>query len=349
MKIKRFRAASFSDALNEIKKTFGEEAIILSSEQISSDLVEVVAAVDYEREEKKKAQPVREHDDNEIRHLRREIEQLRDILILMKRNGYQMRIPDRKYSLLKILTGVSIKEEFALRLCEKADDIHSLIEVLSREISTMDIKSSKKLVMLFGPTGSGKTSTVIKLASQAIKRGERIAIISLDNYKIGGAEQLKAYTRILRIPFVKTIDIEEIRKTMERFTDVDRIFIDTAGRHPSDERYLNQLKTLCESDLPLETHLIMSASSDNEFLMDSYKYYKEIDIDCLGFTKLDEAVSKGCIYNLSLIYQKPIAYITTGQRIPQDIVFPESKSLARIILGYTERKSSMKSYEGVDQ
>jgi flagellar biosynthesis protein FlhF len=349
MKIKRFRAGNFSDALKEIKKTFGEEAVILSSEQISSGLVEVVAAVDYEREGRKSSQSIRKHKDDEIKYLRREIEQLRDVLILMRRSGYQMRMPDRKYSLLKILMGVSIKEEFALRLCERADDIHSLIDVLSNEIRTVDIKRSKKMVMLFGPTGSGKTSTIIKLASQAIKRGEKIAIISLDNYKIGATEQLKAYTRILRIPFVKTFDIEEIKKTMERFSDVDRIFIDTAGRHPSDEGYLNQLKILCGSDLPLETHLIMSASSDNDFLTESYRYYKQINIDCLGFTKLDEAVNKGCIYNLSLIYQKPIAYVTTGQRIPQDIVFPESKSLARIILGYTDRKSSMKSYEGVDQ
>jgi len=350
MKIKRFRSTTFSEALKEIKRTFGDEAVILSSEQISQGLVEVVAAVDYERQQSKNAPSVREGKDDEIRHLRREIEQLRDVLILMRKSGYQIRMPEKKRSLLKILMDASIKEEFALRLCEKADDLDSLIELLSRELKTMDMRNSKKMVMLFGPTGSGKTSTIIKLATQSIKRGEKIAIISLDNYKMGGAEQLRAYTRILRIPFVKTSDFEEIKKSVQRFSDADRVFIDTAGRHPSDKAYLDQLKTLCGSDLPLETHLIMSASSDNDFLMDTYRYYKQINIDCLGFTKLDEAVNKGCIYNLSLIYQKPIAYITIGQRIPQDIIVsPDRESLARIVLGHCYSKSSMKSYEGVGQ
>ncbi len=347
MKIKRFRASGFSEALKEIKKTFGEDAVILSSEQISPSLVEVVAAVDYEKKSMAAEGQDSAGGESELLTLRREIAELRDVLILMKKSGYQMRMPERKYRLLKMLTGISIREEFALRLCEKAEDMDSLIEILSKEIRTVDPGGSSKMVMLFGPTGSGKTSTIIKLASQAIKRGERIAIISLDSYKMGGAEQVRAYTRILNIPFARVFDADETRRVLSRFNNIDRVFIDTAGRHPSDRRYLDQLKRLCRSDLPIETHLIMSASSDNDFLTESYRYYKEMDIDCLGFTKLDESVNRGCIYNLSLIYSRPIAYLTTGQRIPNDILFPDSRTVARLILENNDNK--IRPNKGVSQ
>ena len=331
MKIKKFRARTFSEAIKEIKRTLGSDAVILSSEQIDGNMVDVVAAIDYE-------EPVRERIDNisnnqdEIRKLRTEIERLKETLVQMKASGYEMRLPESKRRILKTLLSVSIKEEFALRLCEKATDIDSLISAISEELKVMEPDRTNKVVMLIGPTGVGKTTTIIKLAAKAIKEGKRICIITLDTYRLGAVEQLKAFARILTIPLEVINNPENLREQVMKHSDKDRIFIDTTGRNPRDEQYLKQLRSIYSIDIPVQTHLIMSASSDDGFMTDAYKYYRQLEIDCLGFTKVDEAVNKGCIYNLAMLYQRPIAYITTGQRIPHDILFPGNRDLAKLIL-----------------
>ena len=76
----------------------------------------------------------------------------------------------------------------------------------------------------------------------------------------------------------------------------------------------------------------MSAGSDDDFMAEAYKSYRKLPIDCLAFTKVDEAVRFGSIYNLSSLYRKPVGYLTTGQRVPQDIEFPNSGGLAEMIL-----------------
>jgi flagellar biosynthesis protein FlhF len=164
----------------------------------------------------------------------------------------------------------------------------------------------QKVLMLIGPTGVGKTTTVAKLASQAIREGKKVAFISLDTYKIGAAEQIRIYSRMIGIPLDIVSDTESLRKSIGRFTDRDVLLVDTTGQNPKDSDYINRLRGICETGMPMETQLLLSTSSDNGFLMETHKHYNSLPIDSMAFTKTDEAVRLGSVYNLCRLYQKPV-------------------------------------------
>lgn len=95
---------------------------------------------------------------------------------------------------------------------------------------------------------------------------------------------------------------------------------------------MDDMAEICLSDLPIEVHLLMSANSDDEFMTEAYRYYRRLPINYLGYTKVDEAVRYGSVYNMALTYQKPIAYITTGQKVPDDIEFAGMERIADLVL-----------------
>ncbi|MBF0316574.1 MAG: flagellar biosynthesis protein FlhF [Nitrospirae bacterium] len=402
MKIKKYQAKTFAEALVLVKKELSEDAIILSTEEKGGDTpyVEVTAAVDYDinkiRPQGKVTTDKREVQKDHIRKadatkprpaeppapsqtpksdqekspkedptakptpsaadprvkiaenytadfknlvkrltedIKGEIESLRDTLQDMKNLGYEMALPPKKRMLLYFLRERSIREEYAILLCEKARDVHDVLPLLLANLKVKKRGNDMKAVMLLGPTGVGKTTTVAKLAANSIKEGKKAAIINLDTYRIGAVEQVRIYARILGIPLSVVTNTKELKSNLMRYAETkDVIYIDTTGRSPKDEEYLEGINEICQTDVPLELHLIMSVNSDDEFLTEAYKYYRRLPINYLGFTKVDEAVRFGSIYNLLMTYQKPIAYLTTGQKVPDDIEFATVDLLANLIL-----------------
>ncbi len=332
MKIKRFKAKQFSEALSRVKRELGSDAVILSSEELSDGTVEIVAAVDFKEKKQSMDSGHSQVSKNELDTLREEIQRLRDALLELRKSGYELKLPEKKRRLLRTLISQSIKEEFAIRLCEGAKDLDSLLEAMNRELRVFDINSSRQIIMLVGSTGSGKTTTLCKLAANEIRKGNRVAIVTLDTLRLGATYQLASFARVLGLPLEVAHNIAEFKEHVNKHRNKDRIFVDTSGRNPQDQEYIEELKEVYSLDLPVETHLILSTSSDQEFMIDAYKSYRNLNIDCLGFTKIDEVSKKGCIYNLSVVYQKPIAYLTNGQRIPNDIIFPDTSTISSLIL-----------------
>jgi flagellar biosynthesis protein FlhF len=187
--------------------------------------------------------------------------------------------------------------------------------------------------MLIGPTGVGKTTTMAKLSAHAIREGKKVALMSLDSYRIGAIEQVRIYSKIMGIPFAMSANVRELKKHLIHFAqNRDIIFIDTSGRNPKDEMHINDLLEISQIEFPLETHLLMSANYDDEFITEAYRQYSRLPIDCIAFTKVDEAVRFGSLYNLLLTCQKPISYITTGQKVPDDIELVTVNKLTNLIL-----------------
>ena len=353
MKIKKIRAKNFSEALSQVRKELGQDAVILSSEDKKGNrsYVEVTAAMDYDMETdistgytphlpSPSSGASREY--TELKH---ELRSLKDYIEAMKDSGFELKLQGEHRDLFNFLKARSIKDEYALRLIKRAGDVSDIETLMSDDLNIVRslpkhqfIKSSistdqnRRIIMLIGPTGSGKTTTVAKLASMAIRERKKVAMISIDTYKIGAAEQIRIYSRMIGIPLDIVSDREGLRKSINRFSDRDVVLIDTTGQNPRDAEYINGLKAFYEMNMPLETQLLLSTSSDGEFLMDTYKYYNVLPIDYVAFTKTDEAVRLGSIYNVCSLYQKPVAYITTGQRVPGNIEFMDSRKLSNLIL-----------------
>ena len=185
------------------------------------------------------------------------------------------------------------------------------------------------IAALVGSTGVGKTTTVAKLAAQFIlKHGSRqIALITTDNYRIGAHEQISTYGKILDVPVRMAGDAEELRQHINSFSDKRLILIDTAGMSQRDLRLAEQLKTLQQGDLPIQSYLVMSATTQYKAAMEIMDAFQTLEPQATILTKFDEAVSKATALSALIERRMPLSFITDGQQVPEDIYTPEANAL----------------------
>ena len=192
----------------------------------------------------------------------------------------------------------------------------------------------KKIAAFVGPTGSGKTTTLAKLAAHYLFGDKlNVGIVTMDTYRIGAAEQLKIYADIMDVPMKVASKKEEFNEILNRFADRDIILVDTPGKSRSDENYLLKLKEFFTPSLPIETNLVLSITTNQENMMDATARFGITNYDNIIFTKLDEANNFGSIYNVIDHVGKPVFYITNGQNVPRDLAEMDPEKLARLIIG----------------
>ena len=195
-----------------------------------------------------------------------------------------------------------------------------------------------KVIIFVGPTGVGKTTTIAKVASNYSMDGrKKIALLTSDTYRIAAAEQLRTYANILEVPFRVIYTEEELRAAIGDFSDYDYIFVDTAGHSHQNEEQLQNMKKLLDTidECAIrQTFLVLSATTKYKDLLKIAQNYKEITNYQLIFTKLDETTSVGNLLNLKLYADTPIAYITCGQNVPDDIEqFNPQKTVKQLLGG----------------
>ncbi|GIW77947.1 MAG: flagellar biosynthesis protein FlhF [Phycisphaerae bacterium] len=190
------------------------------------------------------------------------------------------------------------------------------------------------VVALIGPTGVGKTTTIAKLAANLKLREKRkVGLITIDTFRIAAIDQLKKYADILGAPLRIVATPEEMPSVIASMNDCEFILIDTAGRSPNDTMKLNELKRFLELAGPDEVHLVLSTTASESCVNLAMEKFSEVRVDKLIFTKLDEAAQLGVVLNVVRRVNKGLAYITTGQEVPNDIEVGHGKKLARMILG----------------
>ncbi len=271
---------------------------------------------------------------NEIvaEEIKAEIQTLRQAIERIAERENDSRIPESKRPIMQYLAERSVRDDLALNICQKAQKVDDVPSLISGQVAVNDRKNGKKITMLIGPTGVGKTTTIAKLAGKAVREGKKAGIVSVDTYRIGAIEQMRIYSRIMGVPLSVVSTPGELHRSLITMAEGrDAVFVDTPGRNPSDDEYIAQLRRFCDT-VPMEVHLLMCATSDYEYMVESYKSYRRVPIDCVGFTKVDEAVRFGSLYNFLVTHGKPVAYVTTGQNVPDDIAYATSENLAQLIL-----------------
>ncbi len=189
-----------------------------------------------------------------------------------------------------------------------------------------------KAIALIGPTGVGKTTTIAKLAAHfALVERKRVALLTVDTYRIAAVEQLKTYSQIIDIPIGVAYSQAEVLPAVEQFADQDLLLIDTAGRSQKNVMQVGELKTLLET-VHCETHLALSASIKEQDMLDAAQRFSAARVDRILFSKLDETSTYGTLLNVADRTGIPLSYLTTGQKVPEDIEVAESVKLAGLIL-----------------
>jgi flagellar biosynthesis protein FlhF len=190
-----------------------------------------------------------------------------------------------------------------------------------------------KAVALIGPTGVGKTTTIAKLAAHfALVEHKRVALLTVDTYRIAAVEQLKTYSQIIDIPIGVAYSQAEVLPAVEQFADYDLLLIDTAGRSQKNVMQVGELKTLLEA-VHCETHLVLSAPIKEQDMLDAARRFSAARVDRILFSKLDETSTYGSLFTVADRTGIPLSYLTTGQKVPEDIEVAEGSKLAGLIVG----------------
>lgn len=193
-------------------------------------------------------------------------------------------------------------------------------------------QDGRRVVALVGPTGVGKTTTLAKIAAKAIVESRlRVALITVDTYRIGGSEQLSRYGKIMRVPTYVAKDCAELAAAVQRCPSADLILVDTSGRAVSEAVY--RQAEMLRQIAGVALHLVLSAATGARELAAVAERYRPLVPERLIFSKIDEAVAPGSVLSAAVRINRPVACVTDGQRVPEDIHAVTSEELTSIAMG----------------
>lgn len=194
-------------------------------------------------------------------------------------------------------------------------------------------------VMLLGPTGVGKTTTIAKLAAiKALWEHKRVLLLTADTYRIAAVEQLKTYAKILGVPIEIIFDISAISGVVDAHDNAEIILLDTAGRSQRDKKNMDLFENIYNSFMPDAVHLVLSANMKYKDMLDVVEHIPNIPVSHLLFTKLDETVSYGSIFNIHQVMGCPISFLTVGQNVPKDIETATGSRIADFLMKSEEER-----------
>nr|WP_253723140.1 flagellar biosynthesis protein FlhF [Treponema sp. OMZ 787] len=247
----------------------------------------------------------------------------------------------------KISKNLSLAELNDFEIVQKKvlEWIASSILIKPEETNNEDSGKKQKLIALVGPTGIGKTTTLAKLAAYYILavsklegRSLDVRVITIDQYRIGAAFQIKKYCEHMGIPLIIATDPLDLHKYLDLYRDsADIICIDTTGRSPADPEKIFEMQKYFEKIEPgrIETHLVVSAVTKAADISEIIRQYSVFDYSSLIVTKLDETANVGSIISVLEEYKIPVAYITEGQTVPKDIAKASKLAFLKKLTGFS--------------
>ena len=195
-------------------------------------------------------------------------------------------------------------------------------------IAPEKIQRPPHVVVIVGPTGVGKTTTLVKLATRMVseaKREERripsFAFITTDTMRVGAYEQLASYSTIFETELEKAETVEDLKKLYdEKRENLDAIFIDTSGYSPNDTENIGKMKAVLDvRGMKPDIHLAVAASTKASDLANIMQNYEQFGYNSVIVTKCDESKQYGNIISVLHEKNKKISYIADGQKVVRDI------------------------------
>ena len=214
--------------------------------------------------------------------------------------------------LLAPLVGSSFESDEVLLLAYVLEELDNLLA-----IENESTKIEKKVHMVIGATGIGKTSLVGKLGARykyLLEHSYKVAFINFDHYKVGAIEQLEHYADAMEIPLIEVDELLDV--------EYDIVLIDTAGSMGSNIDEINELLNVIResTDYKIEISLVLSATSRKGDLEHILNAFSSFSIQNFIFTKLDETNDLSDMLDFSIKHETPIAYLSVGQVIPDDLM-----------------------------
>ena len=241
-------------------------------------------------------------------------------------------------------------EHMPFKMKENSATVKRYFQTLLRKmvpirLETMPSVGNKKVIMLVGPTGVGKTTSIAKLAARysfLMQKKYKVGLVVLDTYRIGAVEQLMQYARMMKLGIETVVDPPEFASALNSLRYCDYILIDTMGSSPYDKGKIEKIYECLEAndtEFSVDVVLVLPSSIKYEDLKATYDNFDSLNVDTIMFTKLDETRGFGNIFSLAYETKKPISYFSVGQEVPEDLVCASSDFLVECLLnGFNRSK-----------
>jgi len=276
-----------------------------------------------------------------IEQLRGELSSMRGLLETQL-SGLVWKEASRRFPLraqiLRNLSRLGLAPDIANIIVDRlgpAEDVRSLwsapLTELAQTLPVVDDELLQKggTIALIGPTGVGKTTTIAKIASRFAMENwsDDIALVSADSYRIGAKEHLTAFANIIGAKVYSASSFDELSDTLTRLRDKRLVLIDTEGRSQRDRDLSSRLAAYGRSADRVKFYLTLSAATQEAALDETIREFNKVPLEGCIVTKIDEAAQLGCVMSALIRNDLPAAWVSDGQRIPDDLHSAARKKL----------------------
>ena len=297
--------------------------------------------------------------DLEINQLKVEVNQLRKVIEQFQRvpqtlvgqhPGASSGLPYELSFMYEKLVESGINDEVVIQILQKAQSSLTAAQMKKRALvdawvvkhvmDTTKISEDPfggRYHVFVGLTGQGKTSSLVKMASDlTLRQKKRVAIVSCDTSKVASAEQLRIYAQILNVPFAQVTDKKHWSVIEQQLKDIDHILVDAPGMGLKSTEQCVLLNELLPESSSRKIHFVISALAKDADIVEVANNYRKVNFDDVIFTRLDETVQHGVIYNFIHRFNVPIHSFGIGPAIPEDFEMATKERLVDLIFKLTK-------------
>ena len=338
MKLRKFKADSMREALARVKEELGPDALIIATKPMKGPggkrMLAVTAAVDEDEEVGNRNNAANTKAVSPVVSRAESAADLAEAMLPLKSELRALRSLVRNTRPTKGSTHKTLLEEVA--------DLKRMVASMSRRPSvdpealeqasvghTLAKAPSSRLRAIIGPTGVGKTTTIAKIAANAaLLERKRVHIISLDNHRVGAPAQIKAFAKMMGVPVtIVRHAATELPAALEQSENAELVLVDTAGRSLRDLRGPRRMEQLMNLLPRPEIHLAIAAGTSAFDIDTIVARYAPIGVSRLLFTKIDETADLRELVLSPARHNIPVGYVTSGQKVPEDIQVATRKLL----------------------
>ncbi len=328
MRLKSFTANTMRDAMQMIRETLGEDAIIVSTrEENGGKSVRVTAAIDSDTEAtmpqagRNLAQPSMNDwqysDDDD------EATVVEDVTEVMLRHA----VPDEVLD--SVVAAVNV-----MGLTESRNALFAALQNLF-EFKPLPQKTYGKALILVGPPGAGKTLAAAKVAARGALAGLKMGVITTDTVRAGGVEQLAAFTRLMKIDLKKSNDPKELKSILASMGQLDQVVIDTAGVNPFDPGSVKILARLIHA-AEAEPVLVLPAGSDADESGEIARVFAAIGAQSMIATRIDVARRLGSLLSAAHHGGLSFAEVSNTAKVADGLSPMSAKRLTQLLMPRAE-------------